>query len=58
MCGRYNLITEAEALVDFFEIDQVVFADTEAAARYNIAPGQSVPIVRNTAQGKELLLTY
>jgi len=25
VCGRYNLITDAEALVDFFDIDQVLF---------------------------------
>ena len=58
MCGRYNPITVAEALVYLLVIDQVVFEDPEPAARYNITPGQSVPIVRNTAQANELLLAY
>lgn len=56
MCGRYNLIADAGALVDFFEIDQVLIDADGLVARYNIAPGQRVPIVRNTGQGNELLL--
>jgi len=56
VCGRYNLIADVEALVDFFEIEQVLFEATELGPRYNIAPGQSVPIIRNTGQGNELLL--
>jgi putative SOS response-associated peptidase YedK len=56
MCGRYNLITDAEALVDFFEIDRVLVEAKALRPRYNIAPGQSVPIIRNAGQGNELLL--
>ncbi|MGI9320240.1 MAG: SOS response-associated peptidase [Thiogranum sp.] len=56
MCGRYNLITDAEALIDFFEIDQVLVEAKGLHPRYNIAPGQSVPIIRNAGQGNELLL--
>jgi len=56
VCGRYNLIADAAALLDFFAIDQVLFEADGLVARYNIAPGQNVPIVRNTGQGNELLL--
>ena len=56
MCGRYNLITDAEALVDFFEIDQVLFEASGLGPRYNIAPGQNVPIIRNAGHCIELLL--
>ncbi len=53
MCGRYNLITDAEALIDFFEIEQTLF--NHSGPRYNIAPGQDVPVIRRTAQGRELI---
>ena len=56
MCGRYNLITDAEALVDFFEIEQTLFDVSELQSRYNIAPSQDVPIVRDTGKGRELVL--
>jgi len=56
VCGRYNLITDAEALVDFFEIDQVLFEASGLGPRYNIAPGQNVPIIRNAGHCNELLL--
>ena len=54
MCGRYNLITDAEALVDFFEIENSVL--DEFGPRYNIAPSQDMPIVRDTGGGRELVL--
>jgi putative SOS response-associated peptidase YedK len=56
MCGRYNLITDAEALVDFFEIEQTLFDVSELQPRYNIAPSQDVPIVRDTGNGRELAM--
>lgn len=56
MCGRYNLITDAEALVDFFEIEQTLFDVSNLRPRYNIAPSQNVAIVRDTAQGRELTM--
>jgi len=42
MCGRFNLITDAGALVDFFELGQGM----ELQPRYNIAPSRDVAIVR------------
>lgn len=56
MCGRYNLITDAEALVDFFEIEQTLFDVSHLPLRYNIAPSQDVPIVRDTGKGRELAM--
>lgn len=44
MCGRYTLISDAEALAEefgFFNVDAF-----ELAPRYNIAPTQTAPIVR------------
>ena len=42
MCGRYNLITDAETLVDFFELSEGL----TLKPRYNIAPSQTVPAIR------------
>ncbi len=51
MCGRYNLITDAQALVDFFELRNSLLIEP----RYNIAPSQSIPVVRADGQGRELV---
>ena len=56
MCGRYNLITDAEALLDFFEIEQTLLDVSGLKPRYNIAPSQDVPIVRDTGNGRELVM--
>ena len=56
MCGRYNLITDAVALVDFFDIEQVLFDTSRFEPHYNIAPGQNVPVVRDGLNGRELVL--
>ena len=53
MCGRYNLVTDAGALVDYFEIEHALF--NYPGPRYNIAPGQDVPVIRQSAQGRELI---
>lgn len=54
MCGRYNLITDAVALVDFFDIENDLFEGYELRPRYNIAPGQDVPIIRDAGNRREL----
>ena len=41
MCGRFNLITDAQGLVEFFN----VLYCPELSPRYNIAPTQEVPAV-------------
>ncbi len=50
MCGRFNLITDAGALVDFFELGQGM----ELQPRYNIAPSRDVAVVRETGGGRAL----
>lgn len=54
MCGRYNLVTNAEALIDFFEIEENLVEHIEPD--YNIPPSRDVAIVRDTAQGRQLSL--
>ena len=56
MCGRYNLITDAQALIEFFELALTLFDVSELQPRYNIAPSQDVPIIRDTGNGRELVL--
>jgi putative SOS response-associated peptidase YedK len=48
MCGRYFLTTPGEVLADLFETPSA----PEMAPRYNVAPTQSVPIVRRGANGE------
>lgn len=45
MCGRYNLITDAQALYDAFQVE----TDLEAAAltRYNVAPATDQLVILN-----------
>jgi len=54
MCGRYNLITDTRALIDFFDLTRAV----EVQPRYNIAPSQEIPAVRQTGNGRELTLLH
>ncbi|RMG60997.1 MAG: SOS response-associated peptidase [Deltaproteobacteria bacterium] len=42
MCGRFTLIHSVEALVEAFEIEEVLFTPSPS---YNIPPGQVVPAV-------------
>ena len=56
MCDRYNLITDAVALVDFFAIEQTLFDASQIEPHYNIAPGQNVPVVRDGSNERELVL--
>ena len=55
MCGRYNIVTDAEALVDAFDILVNEFGENQpGAARYNIPPTSTVPIVREHQQRRTL----
>jgi putative SOS response-associated peptidase YedK len=54
MCGRYNLITDAQALVDFFSLSNSL----ELKPRYNIAPSQAIPAVRQIGKERELALLH
>lgn len=55
MCGRYNIITDAEALVDAFDIIVNEFSEGQLdTPRYNIPPTSMVPIVRLHDQRRTL----
>jgi putative SOS response-associated peptidase YedK len=46
MCGRYRLVRKKEILAAAFDAGD----DLDWAPRYNLAPGQDVPVVRQDAQ--------
>lgn len=56
MCGRYNLITDADALMEFFELESSLLQTSDLAPRYNIAPSQEVAAVRMGEEGRELVM--
>ncbi len=45
MCGRYRLARKKEILAEVFDVGD----DVDWSPRYNIAPSQSVPVVRQDA---------
>jgi putative SOS response-associated peptidase YedK len=47
MCGRYILTVTGQVIADFLELDEA----PEDGPRFNIAPTQTVPIVRAAAGG-------
>jgi putative SOS response-associated peptidase YedK len=53
MCGRFALIVDASVLADVFDVDP----PREISPRFNIAPTQTVPIVRaGTERARELAM--
>jgi putative SOS response-associated peptidase YedK len=58
MCGRYNLTSSVEDIITALGLDELGAkqAVTNFKPRYNIVPGQDVPIVRLTEDGKALTL--
>jgi putative SOS response-associated peptidase YedK len=56
MCGRYTLAAGSEELVEAFDVPPLSFA---WLPRYNIAPGQAVPVVAADRRGRRVgLLTW
>jgi len=51
MCGRYTLATPAEELVEAFDVGALTF---DWFARYNMAPGQDLPVVAEDARGRRI----
>jgi len=56
MCGRYNIIPNAQAWVDTFEISVGVEVLDGLTSRFNVAPSQLVPAVRLEDEGRALRL--
>lgn len=52
MCGRYNLITDGQALMDAFDLINLILWEPH----YNIAPAQNIPAVRQVEEGREGVL--
>ncbi len=52
MCGRYALTSPPAVIAERFHL----LWTPEVAPHYNIAPSQTVPVVRETGQGRELAL--
>lgn len=50
MCGRYALTSPPAVIAERFHL----LWTPELAPHYNIAPGQAIPVVRETGQGREL----
>ncbi|MGV6859924.1 MAG: SOS response-associated peptidase [bacterium] len=53
MCGRYNLTTDAQALLDFFQIQLNLFG--EFSPRFNIAPSQTLPVIIHQDEERGLI---
>ena len=53
MCGRYTLRTRLDELLKFYSIE----TQLESGPRFNIAPSQSIAVVRNNPNGDERELT-
>lgn len=56
MCGRYNLITDVQTIIDFFEVEQTLMDVASWKPRYNIAPGQNLPVVLQKAAESDRML--
>jgi putative SOS response-associated peptidase YedK len=52
MCGRYTLTRHPRRVAELFGLESL----PELEPRYNIAPGQRVPVVRDAETGRQLVL--
>lgn len=52
MCGRYTLHVPTRALMDLFDLPEA----PDLLPRYNVAPSQEVPVVRQRGEARELTL--
>jgi putative SOS response-associated peptidase YedK len=50
MCGRYRLARKKEILAEVFDVGD----DVDWSPRYNIAPSQNVPVIRQDAAQRAL----
>jgi putative SOS response-associated peptidase YedK len=54
MCGRFTLHTPESRLREAFHLEHM--APLGLTPRYNIAPSQPIPIIRDTDSGREMVL--
>lgn len=53
MCGRYTLTVDADTLKTYFQLEDL---DFDYRPRYNIAPGQEVPVVFHNSRQRRIAL--
>ena len=53
MCGRYRLSRRKQIIAEHFD---AVSCEEEWSPRYNIAPSQPIPVIRQTPNFRELSL--
>lgn len=51
MCGRFTLHLPAEVISEIFRVPLLA----DLAPRYNIAPSQVIPVVRQTTEGRQIV---
>lgn len=58
MCGRFTLHTPEAKIRNAFHLDELLSHTTPLGlkSRYNVAPSQDVPIIRETNAGREMVL--
>jgi len=54
MCGRFTLHTPDAQIREAFHLPDI--PDIELKPRYNIAPSQDIPIIRDAATGREMAM--
>ena len=52
MCGRFALFSSGESVAEAFDLDDTPII----VPHYNVAPTQTVPVVRTSPEGRELAL--
>ena len=55
MCGRFTITLEPASFKEIFELGKI---PTEWVPRYNAAPGQSIPVVRDSTQKDVAMLRW
>lgn len=58
MCGRFTLHTPDDQIREAFHLDELSSRSLSRGLkpRYNIAPSQAIPIIRETDSGREMVL--
>lgn len=56
MCGRYNIISDSQALIDGFSIMILSLDANRLEPQQECFPGEMLPVIRHTDAGRELTL--
>ena len=59
MCGRYNIVTDTDALIDAFDVVSNELGSGPGEIRqYNVPPTSVVPVIRNRSGRRTLCTAY